>query len=124
MKIQSGLYRNYREVHKRTAQINELCEQSDYGATGQYSCIYYNLYAASSVTTQGRSCNSAAALFFESFLNNNVPFGCLNELIEFIHNVLNEEHKYNSAQIINNHASAEETFFQLRSEERRVGKEC
>lgn len=44
-----------------------------------------------------------------------MPFGCLNELIEFIHNVLNEEHKYNSAQIINNHASAEETFFQLMS---------
>ena len=88
---------------------------SDYGATGQYSCIYYNLYAASSVTTQGRSCNSAAALFFESFLNNNVPMGSMNELIEFIYNVLHEEHHYNSFEIINNHASLEETFFQLLS---------
>ena len=87
----------------------------DYGATGQYSCIYYNLYAASSVTTQGRSCNSAAALFFESFLNNNVPFGSLNELVEFIHNVLSEPTKFDVYEIISNHASIEETFFQLMS---------
>lgn len=86
-----------------------------YGATGMYSCIYYNLYAAATTTTQGRSCNSAAALFFESFLNNNVPMGSMNELVEFIHNVLNEEKTYNSADIITNHASLEETFFQLMS---------
>ena len=78
-----------------------------------YSCIYYNLYAASSVTTQGRSCNSAAALFFESFLNNNVPMGSMNELIEFIYNMLHEKHYYNSIDIITIHASLEETFFQL-----------
>ena len=84
-----------------------------YGATGQYSCIYYNVYTAPGTTTQGRSCISAAALFFESFLNNNVPMGSMNELIEFIYNVLHQEHFYNSAEIINLHASVEETFFQL-----------
>lgn len=86
-----------------------------YGATGQYSCIYYNLYAAASTTTQGRSCNSAAALLFESFLNNNVPMGSMNELTEFIYNVLHEEHHYRYDEIITNHASIEETFFQLAS---------
>lgn len=84
-----------------------------YGATGQYSCIYYNLYAAASVTTQGRSCNSAAALFFESFLNNNVPMSSMNELVEFIYNVIHEERIYRNEDIITNHASVEETFFQL-----------
>lgn len=84
-----------------------------YGATGMYSCIYYNLYAAASTTAQGRSCISAAALFFESFLNNNVPMGSLNELVEFIHNVLKEERNFDSSEIISNHASIEETFFQL-----------
>lgn len=78
-----------------------------------YSCIYYNLYAAATTTTQGRSCNSAAALFFESFLNNNVPMSSMNEVIEFIHNVLHEQHHYNSADIVNNHATIEETFFQI-----------
>ena len=86
-----------------------------YGATGQYSCIYYNLYAAASTTTQGRSCNSAAALFFESFLNNNVPFASLNEMIEFIYNVLNEPTSFNIDEIINIHASISETFFHLMS---------
>ena len=87
-----------------------------YGATGQHSCIYYNLYTASSVTRQGKSCNSTAALFFESFLNNNVPFGSLNELMEFIHNVIHlEKRHYNSYNIITNHASIEECFFKLMS---------
>ncbi len=86
-----------------------------YGATGMYSCIYYNLYCSASTTTQGRSAISAAALFFESFMNNNVPFGSMNELIEFINNVLRQERNYNSNDIITNHASLEETFFQLMS---------
>lgn len=86
-----------------------------YGATGMYSCIYYNLYAAASVTTQGQSCNSAAALFFESFLNNNVPMSSMNELVEFIYNVLHENHEYRNEEVITNHASLEECFFQLMS---------
>ena len=84
-------------------------------ATGMYSCLFYNLYAAATTTTQGRSCNSAAALFCESFLNNNVPFGGINELIEFIHNVNNETHFYKDEDIISIHASIDETFFKLMS---------
>lgn len=84
-----------------------------YGATGMYSCLFYNLYAAATTTTQGRSCNSAAALFCESFLNNNVPFGSINQLTEFIHNVLHEQHFYRDEDIITIHASVEETFFKL-----------
>ena len=41
--------------------------------------------------------------------------GSMNELIEFIHYILKEEHHYNSEDIITNHASIEETFFQLLS---------
>ena len=78
-----------------------------------YSCLFYNLYVATSTTTQGRSCNSAAALFCESFLNNNVPFASMNQLIEFINNVLNETHFYKDEDIITIHATPEETFFHL-----------
>lgn len=84
-----------------------------YGATGMYSCLFYNLYAAATTTTQGRSCNSAAALFCESFLNNNVPFGSINQLIEFIYNVLHEERHYDDSKIITIHASYDEVFFKL-----------
>lgn len=95
--------------------LDKIDSNGFYGACGMASCIFYNLYVASTTTTQGRSCNSAAALFFESFLNNNVPLASMNELIEFIHNVLNEDHHYDSMEIISNHASIDETFFQLMS---------
>ena len=65
--------------------LHKLDANAYYGASGMYSSIYYNLYAAASVTLQGRSLISAAALLFESFLANNVPFGSMNELIDFIH---------------------------------------
>lgn len=78
-----------------------------------YSCIYYNLYVASSTTAQGKSCNSAAALFFESFLNNNVPFGSMNELVTFIHNVIKEERFYRDEDILDNNISFEECFYKL-----------
>ena len=95
--------------------LSKIDANGFYGAEGMYSCIFYNLYVASSITTQGRSCNSAAALFFESFLNNNVPMSSMNEVIEFIYNVLEDERNYDSSNIITNHASIDETFFQLLS---------
>lgn len=84
-----------------------------YGITGLHTCIYYNIYAAATTTSQGRSCNSAAALFFESFLNNNVPMGSMNELIEFIHNIINESHSYDYYDIVKCTISVEECFYQL-----------
>lgn len=80
-----------------------------------YSCIYYNLYTACTTTSQGKSCNSAAALFFESFLNNNVPFGSINELVTFIHNVIKEERQYSDYDILDQDISFEECFFKLMS---------
>ena len=80
-----------------------------------YSCIYYNLYTACTTTAQGKSCNSAAALFFESFLNNNVPFGSMNELVTFIHNVIKEERQYNYYDILDEDITFEECFYKLMS---------
>ena len=51
-----------------------------YGILGQYSSMIYNLYLAQSVTFQGRACISAAILFFESFMADNVQWSCLNEI--------------------------------------------
>lgn len=48
-------------------------------------------------------------------MNNNVPMGSMNELVQFIHNVLEEKHFYKYDEIITNHATLEETFFQLMS---------
>lgn len=86
---------------------------NDYGCSGQYSAIYYNLYAASSVTMQGRQANATAALFFEQFLANNVPFESLEELMVFINNVKNETRKFDDYILGLRNISLEECFFKL-----------
>lgn len=96
-------------------QLAKIDANAIYGAMGKFSCIYFNLYVSSSVTTQGRSCISAASLLFESILNNNVPFASLNELIQFIHNVKNQENSFLDDDILDTDISVSECFFQLMS---------
>lgn len=93
--------------------LHKLDANAYYGASGMYSSIYYNLYAATAVTTQGRSAISSAALLFESILANNVPFASLNELIDFIHNVITDPVTINDYQYINHMPTVEETFAKL-----------
>lgn len=93
--------------------LMKLDANAYYGASGMFSSIYYNLYAAQTTTAQGKSCISAAALLFESFLSNNVPFGSLNELIQFIYNVKNDPYTINDYIWINHHATLEEAFFKV-----------
>ena len=86
-----------------------------YGACGQFSCIYYNLYVAASTTTQGQSAISAAGLLFEMFLANNVGFRSLNEVITFINNIINEEpiRRYNDNIILDENISVESCFYKI-----------
>lgn len=97
--------------------LRQLLDKIDcngfYGVCGQYSSMFYNIHVASAITAQGQSAISAAALFFENFLANNVPMASMEEVIEFIYNVINEKRYYKNYEIITNHASIEETFFQI-----------
>ena len=93
--------------------LYKLDANAFYGAMGMPACFYYNLYTAAAITAQGRSLNSAMALFFESFLANNVPFASLNEVVMFIHNTINESSKFNDNIYINHVPSLEETFFKV-----------
>ena len=70
-----------------------------------YSCMYYNIHVAASVTTQGRSLVSTLGMFFEQFLANNVKFGSMNELIMFIHNVVSETRSRKWYGILDHHVT-------------------
>lgn len=83
-----------------------------YGCMGNKACLLYNLYIASSTTTNGRSMISTATMFFESFLSNNVSFGSLEEVLHFIDNVCSEagKRKYKDNNIIDFNVSTDLCF--------------
>ena len=51
---------------------------------GQYTALIYNPNVATSITSQGRASVSSMTLHFEMFLADNVKFGSLNELVEYV----------------------------------------
>lgn len=86
-----------------------------YGLLSQSTSFFYNLHVAAGITRQGRSSISSAILLFESFLDNNVHFASLTEIVEFIHNVINEPRKYDDKLILDRYITMEETFYKLMS---------
>ena len=82
---------------------------------GQHSCLFYNVYVASSVTSQGRAFISAAMLCFEMILNNNAKFGSLNEAIEFINHTVSEsrDRQYLDELILDSSITLEDCFTKL-----------
>ena len=90
--------------------LDKIDANAFYGALGKFSCIYYNLYVATSITTEGRNLISSATLLFESFLNNNVPFSSLNEVITYINHVITEERYFMDYEILDRDVMVEETF--------------
>lgn len=80
-----------------------------------YSALLYNSNVATSVTSQGRAMVSSMSLHFEMFLANNVKFGSLDEVIEFINHVKKEyrNRKYDDNVILNHIPSKEECFAKI-----------
>ena len=91
-----------REVHKRTAWINDPCEGTIYGVIGLYLSFLFDLNAAPAITSTGRSLISSAIMCFEGFLGNNVKFGSLNDILTFIDNVRMEykDWKYDDFEVL------------------------
>lgn len=85
-----------------------------YGASGNHTSVFYNLYVAQSITMQGRSCIAAAIMLFEATMANNVKFSSLNEVITFINNVRREPiGQYPDDVILDGNISVEECFFKI-----------
>lgn len=87
-----------------------------YGASGNHTSIFYNLYVAQSITMQGRSCIASAIMLFEATMANNVKFSSLNEVITFINNVRREPVINYPDEIIidkDKYVNVEECFFKI-----------
>ena len=99
--------------------ILQLLDKTDcnsiYGSLGKWSCIFYNLNVAASITGQGRSLISSVIMFFEMILSNNVKFGSLDEIITFIDNVISEKNKrhFNDKEILDRDIDREECFTKI-----------
>lgn len=86
-----------------------------YGALGSPTCIFFNLFVASSITLQAKSSIMSAVLLFESFLANNFEFGSIDEVVTYIHNIINEDRIYNDCDILDHNIELEDAFYQVMS---------
>lgn len=87
-----------------------------YGASGNHTSIFYNLYVAQSITMQGRSCIASAIMLFEATMANNVKFLSLNDVVTFINNVRREPIMNYPDEIIidrDKYVNVEECFFKI-----------
>lgn len=73
------------------------------------------MYVAESVTRQGRSYISASITLFESFLANNIKFNNLNEVITFIHNIVEEKNErvFDDRVILDRNITLGEAFYKV-----------
>lgn len=103
------------EKYNLLQQLAKIDANGSYGTIGAPTSLLYNSNVASSITSQGRSAVSTMTLHFEMILNNNVKFGSLNEVVEFINNVVKEEplRQYDDYDILNHLISPEECFAKL-----------
>ena len=80
---------------------------------GLNSSYFYNIYIVAAITRQGQSSIANAILLFESFLANNVRFGNLDEIVEFIHNVINEHRNYDDRDFLDRNIDISECWMKL-----------
>jgi len=91
-----------------------------YGSAGAPSCILYNIYLATSVTSQGRSCISASITLFEGLLGDNMDFANLTEVLQFIEFVSIDQRnpinrKFNDWDVLDRDITVEECFLRIMS---------
>lgn len=86
-----------------------------YGCMGNKACFLYNLYIASSTTSNGRSMISTATMFFEGFLANSVLFASTEEVLHFIDCVCSEapKRKFNDKDILDFDVSTDLCFAKI-----------
>lgn len=104
------------ELFGRYNQLQTLKKMdcnSIYGILGMAKSILFNIYIAASITFQGKACISEAITFFESLLADNCKWGSIDEILNFIHEVVYiDKRRYNLNGYIED-KTEEEVFLKL-----------
>lgn len=100
------------EKYNLLQSLDKIDSNGIYGTIGMYSALVYNNNVATSITSAGRMAVSSMTLHFEMFLNNNVKYGSLDEVLESIRHICNEryERKFDDRLILSHIPSVEECF--------------
>lgn len=98
-------------------QLNyKVATNGAYGCIGQFTSFFYNLHVCTAVTGAGRGAISAAICMFEGLLANNMKFGSLTEILEYITNVDNDIHQkslFNDYDVLDRNITPEECLIRL-----------
>ena len=95
--------------------LEKLNANATYGVLGSNVSHFYNIYIASTVTSNGRAYITQSIMLFESLLANNIKFNSLNEIITFIYNICSEKdkRKFDDSLILTENISTEQCFFKI-----------
>lgn len=70
--------------------LDKIDANGVFGILTMNASLVYNIHVGASILAQSRSQISAAAMQFEMFLANNVQFGGINEVVQYIDNIVTE----------------------------------
>ena len=95
--------------------LDKIDNNGIYGVLGQYSSLLFNINVATSITSQGRALVSSMTMLWEMFLANNVLFGSVNEVMQYIDNIVSErwQRRYLDIDILDRNISVEECFTKI-----------
>lgn len=102
------------EKYNLLQMLDKIDANGIYGTLGMYSALIYNINVATSITSQGRALVSSMTLHFEMMLADNVKFGSLDQVLEFINNICKEysDRKFDD-RVLNHIPTKEECFAKL-----------
>lgn len=80
---------------------------------GLNTSYFYNSHLAPTITRQGKSTIASAILLFESFIGGNIGLGSLDEMVEYIHHIINEPRRYKDEDILDKPVDIEDAWFKV-----------
>lgn len=83
-------------IYYRVLQLTyKVLANSYYGILGQHSSVFYNPFIQNSITMTGQDLITTSIIGMENFLSNNVPYEDTDDVLQYIINIKEDDHKFN-----------------------------